>query len=107
MTGDHPLLVSKRAAKRAVGCHFKDYFAAPNERTLMLEMRGASLGDGDMGLAEIFRDLAGLHPAPEELVMEFELVPDPTMDPLVSLKRSKRFVEGLSGWQFRYPEGGL
>jgi sugar phosphate isomerase/epimerase len=104
MTGDHPALVAGRAAPHAVGCHFKDFFAFPNEKNLMLEMKGASLGDGDMALEAVYRSLSELHPDPGSLLMEFELVPDPSLNPWVSLERSKRFVERLSGWKFHYPE---
>jgi len=104
MTGDHPSLASRRAAPRTVGTHFKDFFAFPNEKTLMLELKGASLGEGDMELERLHRDLMELHPDPESLVMEFELIPDAALGPWASLERSKRFVERISGWKFRYPE---
>jgi hypothetical protein len=35
--------------------------------------------------------------------MEFELIPDAALHPWESLERSKRFVERISGFPFRYP----
>ena len=103
MTGETPLEVSRHAAPYVVGTHFKDFTCFPDERELKLVVKGASLGDGDVGLGQIYRDLVEFNPNPEKLVMEFELIPDPNMNPLESLDRSKRFVEKISGFQFKYP----
>jgi sugar phosphate isomerase/epimerase len=103
MTGENPQDVSRIAAPHVVGTHFKDFFCYPDEQELKLVVRGASLGDGDLGLEKIYRDLMEWNPHPDSLVMEFELIPDQSMHPLESLERSKRFVERISGFPFRYP----
>lgn len=104
ITGEKPLDVSRKVAPYVVGTHFKDFYCVPEENELKLVVRGASLGDGDVGLESIYRDLLAYHPRPEELVMEIELIPDAGLDPWDSLERSKRFVEKLSGHAFLYPE---
>ena len=75
-----------------------------DERDLKFVVKGASFGDGDVGLEQIYRDLIELNPHPERLVMEFEPIPDPNLNPLESLDRSKRFVEKISGFRFKYPK---
>ena len=103
MTGENPLDVSRRAAPYVVGTHFKDFYCRPDTRELKFVVTGASFGDGDIGLESIYRDLMELNPDPDKLVMEFELIPDPAMNPFESLERSKRFVERISGHAFKYP----
>jgi sugar phosphate isomerase/epimerase len=104
MTGETPLVVSRQVVPYVVGTHFKDFTCYPDTKELKLVVTGASLGDGDVGLEQIYRDLIELNPAPEKLVMEFELVPDPKLNPLESLERSKCFVERISGFPFIYPK---
>jgi sugar phosphate isomerase/epimerase len=103
MSGENPLDVSRRAAPRVVGTHFKDFFCAPDESELKFVVKGASLGDGDIGLEQIYRDLAEARFPSKALLMEFELIPDAALHPWESLERSKRFVERISGFPFRYP----
>ena len=103
MTGENPHDVSRLAAPHVVGTHFKDFYCFPDTRELKFVVTGASLGDGDIGLEKIYRDLMELNPDPARLVMEFELIPDRALDPFESLERSKRFVERISGYAFKYP----
>lgn len=104
MTGEHPVLTAERAVTLMVGCHFKDFSVMPDEKSLTLRLTGAALGEGDMELERLCGLIERQHPRPESLLMEFELVPEPGKDPWISLHRSKKFVERISGWKFRYPE---
>ncbi len=78
-----------------LGTHFKDRFVHPDLRELKFVIEGAPLGDGDVGLKEIYCILLEHHPAPEKLVMHWEMVPPKDMDPYDCLERSWEFVKGL------------
>lgn len=104
LAGERPIEACAEAVPYVVGTHFKDHLVAPNPRELKFEIRGATFGEGDVGLETIYRDLVARHPNPEEIYMQFELVPDRSIHPLESLRLSKRFVERISGFPFRYPD---
>jgi len=103
IVGEKPIPAAREAARLVVGTHFKDHIVYPSPQGgLSFEIKGATFGEGDVGLHEIYEILRTEHPAPETIQMQFELVPDPA-DPWASLERSKRFVEELDGYAFRYP----
>lgn len=95
LVGEPPVPASKLAAPYAVGTHFKDHLVAPNPRELKFELTGAALGEGHVGLREIYDDLLALNPDPYALVMQVEFIPPKGEDPHASLERSKRFLAEL------------
>lgn len=104
LIGERPVEACRAAAPFTIGTHFKDHRVAPRlQGGLAFEIGGAALGDGDVGLEEIFADLMRLHPDPENLVLEIEWVPNKEEAAFESLDRSKRFLEKLGAPAFRYP----
>ncbi len=85
----------RAAAPYTIGAHFKDHHVRPDPKTLTFVIEGAVLGEGDVGLAEVYADLMANAPRPSQLVMQFEMVPPKGMDPFECLERSKRFVASL------------
>lgn len=97
LAGEKPGPACRDAAPYVVGTHFKDHHVFPDPKTLSFVLQGATLGEGDVGLAAIYQDLLTLHPHPEKIIMEIELVPPKGGDPWESLARSKSFLENLTG----------
>lgn len=81
------------AAPYTIGTHFKDHFVTPNPGTLMFEIDGAALGEGDVGLDKVYRAL--LDKAPGNLVLQWEMVPQKGTNALDCLERSWTFVKSL------------
>ncbi|MBI2298009.1 MAG: sugar phosphate isomerase/epimerase [Armatimonadetes bacterium] len=103
--GEKPVPAACEAAPYVVGTHFKDHLVYPDEPTLTFHVTGAVLGSGHVGLAEIYQVLLAVNPAPERLVMHWELVPPMDMDPFDALAESWSFVRSLPGcdgsWESR------
>jgi hypothetical protein len=58
-------------------------------------IKGAPLGEGDVGLREIYLALIEQAPNPKKLVLQWEMVPPKEMDPFECLERSWTFVRSL------------
>jgi sugar phosphate isomerase/epimerase len=95
LVGEQSVPACRLAAPYTVGTHFKDHIVYPDPRTLTFHVTGAVLGEGHVGLREVYDALLELNPNPDALVMEFELVPPADMDPFEALKRSWAFVRSL------------
>jgi hypothetical protein len=83
------------AARDAVGTHFKDHLVQPNVDNLRFEIRGSTMGEGDVPLRECYQILKENAPHPVRLVMELEFIPPDDLDPLVSLDKSLAFIRSL------------
>ena len=95
LIGEKSVPACREAAPYTIGTHFKDHFVHPDAKALHFVIEGAPLGEGDVGLAQIYRDLLDNAPNPDKLVMQWEMVPPKDMDPWVCLERSWEFVRGL------------
>lgn len=95
LIGEKSLPACKAAAPYTIGTHFKDHYVHPDPKTLTFVIKGAPLGEGHVGLAEIHRYLLDLAPDPDKLVMHWEMVPPKDMDPFECLERSWKFVRSL------------
>jgi sugar phosphate isomerase/epimerase len=95
LVGEQSVPACRLAAPYTVGTHFKDHIVYPDPQTLTFHVTGAALGDGHVGLREIYDALLELNPDPDALVMEWELVPPKEMDPFEALRRSWDFVRSL------------
>jgi len=98
LIGERTVPACREAAPYTIGTHFKDHWVWPNKsRPLAFMLQGAPLGEGDVGLRQIYLDLLELNPAPEKLVMQWELIPprDPKIDDMECLRRSWEFIRSL------------
>jgi len=100
LLGEKPLDAARVVAPYLVGTHFKDLCVIPDENTLSSLNIGATLGEGDMDLENVYQALIEGAAHPEKLVMQIELIPPPDSDPWESLRRSKDFIERISGHRF-------
>lgn len=97
IVGEKPVPACAEAAPYTIGTHFKDHFVQPEPSGgLKFGIYGASLGDGHVGLRDIFAALQEKHPAPGKIVHQWELVPPKDMDPWESLERSWAFCRALN-----------
>jgi len=96
--GEKPIPAAREAAPLVIGTHFKDHNVYPDERNLTFIVRGAVLGQGHVGLAEIYRILLEHNPDPDGLVMLWELVPPAEMDGLEAIEQSWEFIRSLPGF---------
>jgi sugar phosphate isomerase/epimerase len=95
LIGEKPLPAFYEAAPYVVGTHFKDQLVQPNIDILHFEMRGSTMGEGNVPLRECYQILKENAPHPERLVMELEYLPPDDLDPLVSLDKSLAFIRSL------------
>lgn len=96
LIGEKPVPACREAAPYTIGTHFKDHRVYPQPRDgLSFQIDGAPLGEGHVGLRDIYMDLLRLCPAPSRLVMQWEMVPPKGMDPWECLHRSQAFVDSL------------
>jgi sugar phosphate isomerase/epimerase len=95
LIGERVLPAVREAAPYTIGTHFKDHHVRPrpDTRPLSFEVAPAVLGDGDVGLREVYDILLQNAPNPESLVMEIELIPP--KDPRESLQESLTFIRSL------------
>jgi len=96
--GEKPIPAAREAAPFVIGTHFKDHTVYPDEKNLTLVVKGAVLGRGHVGLAEIHRILLENAPDPSRLVMLWELVPPGEMDGLEAIEESWKFIRSLPGF---------
>jgi sugar phosphate isomerase/epimerase len=97
LIGEKPLPAAREAAPHTIGTHFKDHMVSPAPGPLRFEIHGAVLGQGHVGLRQIYDILAAHAPAPDKLVMHWELVPPKDMNGLDALEQSWVFVRSLPG----------
>lgn len=97
LAGERPVRAARDAAPHAVGTHFKDHYVWPNKkaRPLCLEMRGALIGSGDAGIAEIYRILAAEAPRPGRMAMMMEIDPVEGMQQHEALAACCEYVKSL------------
>jgi sugar phosphate isomerase/epimerase len=96
LVGEKPVPAAREAAPLTIGTHFKDHILAPKLKDgLALDIGGAALGAGHVGLVEIYAVLLAKAPQPEKLVMQWELIPPKGEDPWQVLEQSWRFIESL------------
>ncbi|KPK65029.1 MAG: hypothetical protein AMK73_04160 [Planctomycetes bacterium SM23_32] len=97
LIGERPLPAAEAAAPCVVGTHFKDHYVRPNKkaRPLCFEIRGAVIGEGDVGMRDVYETLARGAPDPEGLVMVLEIDPVEGMDQPEALARSLEYVRSL------------
>lgn len=96
LIGEPSVPACRLAAPYVIGTHFKDHYVRPDPQNLAFVLDGAPLGQGDVGLAEVYRDLLDLAPPDRRLIMQWEMVAPKGMDPLQCLEESWRFVRSLS-----------
>jgi len=95
LIGEQPIPAARDAAPFTIGTHFKDHRVYPDLKALAFVIKGAVLGQGHVGLAEIYRILCEHAPDPADLVMHWELVPPREMGAFEALERSWDFVRSL------------
>ena len=95
LIGEKPIPAAIEAAPYVVGGHFKDHFVHPDPRELKFVLQGATFGEGDVGLAEIYRILRDNTPNFESIEMMWELCPGPGENALDSMEKSWKFVRSL------------
>ena len=100
LIGERPDLIPDAAFPLIQTTHWKDAYVQPNKKTLHLEITGATLGAGHVGLEAIFARLIALHPDPASICMMIEWVPDPERDAKECLADSKRHLEKISRGRF-------
>ncbi len=93
LIGEKSVPACREAAPYVIGTHFKDHLVHPDPRELKFVIEGAALGEGHVGLAEIYRIL--LDEAPGDVVMQWEMVPPKSMDAYECLERSWSFIRNL------------
>lgn len=95
LIGEKSVAACLEAAPYTIGAHFKDHMVAPRMKAgeLAFGIEGAALGEGHVGLAEVYRAL--LDRAPSDLVLLWEMIPPRTMGGLECLERSWEFVRNL------------
>jgi len=103
LIGEQSVAACVAAAPYVIGTHFKDHRVCPNPRELKFVIEGASLGSGHVGLEEIFAALMKASPDPENLCLQWELVPGAGEDPWESLRRSWEFCLALEQSYFGEP----
>ncbi|MDX2111135.1 MAG: TIM barrel protein [Verrucomicrobiota bacterium] len=95
LIGEKPGPACREAAPYTIGTHFKDHYVHPDPRELKFVIEGAPIGEGDVGLREIYMDLIRLAPNPEKLVMMWEMVPPKDMPTQECIDRSWAFCRSL------------
>jgi sugar phosphate isomerase/epimerase len=96
LIGEQSVKNCRLAAPYTIGTHFKDHYVHPEPRNgLKFVIQGAPLGAGHVGLEQIYKDLLELNPAPEKLVMQWEMIPPKDMDGWDCLEQSWEFINGL------------
>ncbi len=95
LIGEQSLPACRVAAPYTIGTHFKDHMVHPDPSELKFVVEGSALGEGHVGLRQVHSYLAELAADPDNLVMQWEMVPPKGMDPFVCLERSWQFVRSL------------
>lgn len=95
LIGEQSVPACRAAAAHTIGTHFKDHLVSPDPQTLTFVIEGAVLGEGHVGLREIYQALLDGAPDPGRLVMQWEMVPPKDMDPFECLERSWAFIRSL------------
>lgn len=96
LIGEKPLEAAREAAPFIYGVHLKDHCITINEGDLRLELDGAALGQGDVGLKEIFDIIMKNSSNPDKILMEIELVKPKDSDTNQILDQSLAFVNTLN-----------
>jgi sugar phosphate isomerase/epimerase len=103
LIGEQSVKNCRLAAPYTIGSHFKDHYVHPEPQNgLKFVIEGAPLGAGHVGLEQIYQDLLELAPAPQDLVMQWEMIPPKDMDGWDCLEQSWTFIRGLID---KYGEG--
>lgn len=95
LIGEKSVPACREAAPYTIGTHFKDHCVHPDPGTLMFVIEGAPLGEGHVGLREIYDILLKHAPNPDKLVMHWEMVPPKDMSAYECLERSWKFIRSL------------
>jgi sugar phosphate isomerase/epimerase len=95
LIGERPVEACRAAAPYVIGTHWKDHLVHPDPKELKFVIGGASLGHGDVGLAQIWDDIWKLHPDPTSIAWEWELVPPKDQNAWTSLEESWAFCRSL------------
>lgn len=95
LIGEQPLPACRAAAPYTMGIHCKDHCVHPDPQELKFVIEGAVLGEGDVGLRAIYEVLLHFAPAPEKLVLLWELVPPKNMPTPTAIARSWEFIRSL------------
>ncbi len=97
LVGERPLRAARAAAPYTVGTHIKDHYVWPDKaaRPLCLRVRGAVVGEGDVGMEEVCDVLMRGAPNPARMPMLLEIDPVQGMDQAKALERSLEFAQGL------------
>ena len=95
LIGEQSVAGCRAATPYTIGTHFKDHYVRPDHRQLCFQLDGAPLGEGDVGLAEVYRILLAQAPEPHKLIMQWEMVTPKGMSPLECLERSWTFIRAL------------
>jgi sugar phosphate isomerase/epimerase len=95
LIGERSVPACREAAPLTIGTHFRDHYVHPDPHSLTFVIDGAPLGQGDVGLAQVYRDLLDLAPPGRRLIMHWEMVAPKGMHPRDCLEESWRFVRSL------------
>lgn len=94
LIGEKPILAVKEASKYILGTHLKDHFVAPNLKNLSFELKGAALGDGDVGIREVYNEIVANSQA-KKINFQWELIPPKDIDAFITLQKSWDFIKTL------------
>ena len=95
LIGEKSVPACREAAPYTIGTHFKDHFVHPDPSALTFVIGGAPLGEGHVGLREVYAALLQYAPNPKQLVLQWEMVPPKGMDANECLERSWKFIRSL------------
>ena len=95
LIGERSVPACIEAAPYTIGTHFKDHYVHPQPKGLLFVIKGAPLGEGHVGLREIYQALIEKAPNPKGLILQWEMIPPKDMDPFECLERSWAFVRSL------------
>ena len=95
LIGEKTLPAAIEAAPFIVGGHFKDHCVHPDPSILHFVIEGAALGEGDVGLADIFRVIRRDTPNFDKVEFIWELVPAKGDNALDAMARSWAFCRKM------------
>lgn len=97
LTGESPAHAVRDGARFTVGTHFKDHHVWPIKKPVGFGIRGAVLGEGDVGLRDAYRVIKEESIYWDSIDLQIEFIPDREDDRtfLEQVKASLDFVHSL------------
>jgi sugar phosphate isomerase/epimerase len=99
LIGEQSIRACEDAAPYVFGTHLKDHIVYPDHKTLTFNLKGAVLGEGDVGIKQVLEILFKKAPKPEELVLHWEMIVPKDMNALEALKKSWENIKKFDIWE--------